>query len=282
MSSRSLKTPPKIDKTASEPEAIPLPSPEDESHLAGRCTPQAEQLIALLDNGVPIYLFSRISSGHTFQSDFFRIQFVTFARAEGSQWLPLRGEASEWMNTRNCLQVAVDHPSHTVSFGPKSGFSLSPEISGLGLSGYAYSQAISWLKQRYPDYRVLPSVLPAPEADGEEARAHRNSRLAAHGFDFEWDDGSQVHGRYHKARVRQLISGWDNEKVAEVSLNALLTTLSRHDEERAELQHKLHSLQSQERSLETSLHKEKQTNLLLTGITCFVLIFSLLGALGFY
>ncbi|MOA37004.1 hypothetical protein D3C78_1585680 [compost metagenome] len=91
-----------------------------------------------------------------------------------------------------------------------------------------------------------------------------------------------MHGRYHKARVRQLISGWDNEKVAEVSLNALLTTLSRHDEERAELQHKLHSLQSQERSLETSLHKEKQTNLLLTGITCFVLIFSLLGALGFY
>lgn len=282
MSNRSLKTPPKTDKTASEPEAAPLPSPEDESHLAGRSTAQAEQLIALFDNGVPIYLFSRISSGHSAQSDFFRIQFVTYARAEGNRWLPLSGEASEWMATRNCLQVAVDHPSQTVSFGPKSGFSLSPEIAGLGLSGYAYSQAINWLKQRYPDYRVLPSVLPAPEAEGEEARAHRNSRLAAHGFDFEWDDSTQVHGRYYKARVRQLISGWDSAKVTEISLSALLGTMSRHDEEHAELQQKLHGLQTQERSLETSLHKEKQTNLLLTGITCFVLIFSLLGALGFY
>ena len=283
MNNRNLKPPPpKPEPLVSEAPAPVLPAPEDENHLANRSSPQAEKLLALVDNGIPIYLFCRASSGHSFQSDFFRIQFMTYARAEGNKWQPMHGEASEWMNTRNCLQISVDHPSRSVRFGPKSGFNLSAEITGLGLSGYAYSQAIDWLKHRYPDYAVLPSVMPPAEHEGEDARAKRNSRLAAHGFDFEWDDSSQVHGRYYKAKAKQLISGWETDKVTEVSLSALLSTLSQQDEERANLEQQLHSLQSQERSLETLLQKEKQTNLILTGTTCCVLIFSLLGVLGLY
>lgn len=285
MNSRNLKPPlsrPEKTDSNSEPEAIPLPPPEDETHLANNARPHAEQLLALMDGSVPIYLFSRISTGHTLQSDYFRIQFATHVRTEGSKWIPMKGEASEWMNMRNCLQVSVDIPSRTVRFGPKPGFTLSPEISGLGLSAYAYSQAIDWLKTRYGDFTVLPSTVPPPETEGDDARAHRNSRLAAHGFDFEWDDATQTHGKYHKSKVRQLISGWDSAKVTEISLIALLTTVAKQDTERQELEQKLHNVQSQEHSLEVSLHKEKQTNLLLTGITCFVLIFSLLGALGFY
>lgn len=283
MTSKNLKPPPpKVEKPVTEPEALPLPPPEDETHLAKRSSTHAEQLLALMDDGVPIYLFSRISTGHTFQSDFFRIQFMTFARVEGSTWLSLHGEASEWMNTRNCLQISVDHPSRSISFGPKSGVNFSPEISGRGLSGYAYSKAIDWLIQRYPEYRVLPSVMPAADQEGEDARNRRNKLLAAHGFDFEWEDSTQVHGRYYKAKARQLISGWETDKVSEISLNNLLSTLSRQDEERAELEHKLHSVQSQERALEISLQKEKQTNLILTGVTCFVLIFGLVRALSLF
>lgn len=285
MNSRNLKPPisrPEKSESNSETDAIPLPPPEDETHLANLARPHAEQLLALMNSGMPIYLLSRISTGHTLQSDYFRIQFVAHVQTEGSKWITMKGEASEWKNARNCLQVSVDIPSRTVRFGPKTGFALSPEISGLGLSAYAYSQAIDWLKTRYSEFTVLPSTVPPPEADGEEARAHRNSRLAAHGFDFEWDDAGQVHGRYFKSKVRQLISGWESDKVTEISLVALLTTVAKQDTERQELEQKLHSVQSQEHSLEVSLHKEKQTNLLLTGVTCFVLIFSLLGALGFY
>lgn len=282
MPSKQLTPPPKVKAEAAEPEAPILPKPEDETALGNHSIRHAEQLLALIDNGVPVYIFSRTSHYHTPQSDFYRIQFMGYARAEGQKWLPLNGESSEWLNTRNCLQVCVDHPSHSVVLGPKSGFHLSPELSGLGLSSYAYSQIINWLKDHYPDYRVLPSAVPPPETEGEEARTHRNSRLAAHGFDFEWDDSLEANGRYFKAKVRQLISGWDSDKVSEISLTALLTTVSRQDEERIALEHKLHGLQSQERSLEITLQKEKQTNLILTGVTCFVLIFGLMRALDLF
>lgn len=284
MPSRQLTPPPKVKAEAKTtvPEAPPLPKPEDETTLGNHSIRHAEQLVALLDNGVPVYVLSRISHNHTPQSDFYRIQFLGYARAEGHKWLPIKGESTEWLNTCNCLQVSVDHPSHSIVFGPKSGFHISPELSGLGLSSYAYSKIINWLKDHYPEYAVLPSPVPPPETEGEEARTHRNSRLAAHGFDFEWDDSLEANGHYFKGKARQLISGWDTEKVSEISLTALLTTVSRQDEERIALEHKLHGLQSQERSLEITLQKERQTNLILTGVTCFVLIFGLLRALDLF
>jgi len=236
------------------PEPPPLPPMENEVFLAGLSSAHGEQLLALSDGGNPVYVFVRRSFGKTQQSDFFRIQFAAYAQVQGGQWKPYQGEVSEWLNTRNCLQVSVDHPRQCVQFGPKSGFNLSAELTGMGLTSYAYAQAILWLKAQYSEYSVLPTTLPNPEAEGEEARVKRNARLAAQGFDIEFLD----------------------------TIGALLENIARLDNEKAELQRQLHAIKTQERSLEDSLSKEKQTNLILTGVTCFVLVFTLMGIFGLY
>ncbi len=267
---------------APAPEPPPLPPMENEVFLAGLSTTHGEQLLALSDGGNPVYVFVRRSFGKTQQSDFFRIQFAAFAQVQGGQWKPYQGEVSEWLNTRNCLQVSVDHPRQCVQFGPKSGFNLSAELTGMGLTSYAYAQAILWLKSQYSEYSVLPTTLPNPEAEGEEARVKRNARLAAQGFDIEFLDSEQRSGRYFKDKISRLISNWETDKITEVPIAALLDNIARLDNEKAELQRQLHAIKSQERSLEDSLSKEKQTNLILTGVTCFVLVFTLMGIFGLY
>ncbi len=278
MNTKASKTP----AAAPPPEPPPLPPVENEVFLAGLSTTHGEQLLALMDGGSPIYVFVRRSFGKTQQSDFFRIQFAAYAQVQGGQWKLYQGEVSEWLNTRNCLQVSVDHPRQTVQFGPKSGFNLSAELTGLGLTSYAYAQAILWLKAHYSEYSVQPTTLPNPEAEGEEARIKRNARLAAQGFDIEFLDSEQRSGRYFKDKISRLISSWETEKITEVPVSALLDNIARLDGEKAELQRQVHAIKTQERSLEDSLSKEKQTNLVLTGVTCFVLVFTLMGIFGLY
>ncbi|MEQ6289263.1 hypothetical protein ACFPAG_01350 [Vogesella sp. GCM10023246] len=268
--------------TAAPPEPPPLPPLENETYLASQAVTHGDQLLALNSNGNIIYVFARRSLAKTQLSDFYRIQFQAYAMVQGTQWKTMQGEASDWMNTRNCLQVSVDHARRMVQFGPRSGFLLSPEIANLGLTSYAYAQIIQWLKNHFADYSVPPTTLPSPEADGEEARIKRNSRLAAQGFDFEWLDSEQRSGRYFKERVGQLISSWETDKITEVPLSLLLDSVARLDGEKLELQKQLNAVKQQERSLEVSLAKERHTNLILTGVTCFVLVFTLLGIFGLY
>ncbi|MFC3625749.1 hypothetical protein ACFOKJ_06245 [Vogesella amnigena] len=273
---------PAVTNNATAPEAVELPPLENETLLAGFAATHGDQLLALNNNGDIIYVFARRSFAKTQQSDFFRIQFQTYALVHGTQWKPMQGEASDWMNTRNCIQVCVDHPRRSVFFGPRSGFLLSPELANLGLTGYAYAQVIQWLKNHFPDYSVAPANVPSPEADGEEARIKRNARLAAQGFDFEWIDSEQRAGRYFKSRAGNLISSWESDKVTEVPLNLLLDTVARLDNEKLELQKQLNATKHQERALEASLAKERHTNLILTGVTSFVLVFALMNIFGLF
>ncbi|WP_174874144.1 hypothetical protein [Vogesella oryzae] len=269
-------------QVAAPAEPPPLPPQENETFLASQSVSHGDQLLALSNNGTIIYVFVRRSLAKTQFSDFYRLQFQAYAMVHGTQWKNMQGEASDWMNTRNCLQVTVDHARRIVQFGPRSGFLLSPELANLGLTSYAYAQIIQWLKNYFADYSVPPTTLPSPEADGEEARIKRNSRLAAQGFEFEWIDSEQSAGRYFKSRAGNLISSWETDKITEVPLSLLLDNVARLDAEKQELQKQLATIKSQERALEVTLAKERHTNLILTGVTCFVLIFALLGIFGLY
>ncbi|SCK30970.1 hypothetical protein [Vogesella sp. LIG4] len=280
MNIKASRLAPSSNATPAEP--VEPPPLENETLLAGFSTSYGEQLLAASSNGSIIYVFARRSVAKTPQSDFFRIQFQAYTMVQGTQWKKIQGEASDWMNTRNCLQVCVDHPRRSIYFGPRSGFLLSPELANLGLTGYAYAQVIQWLKSHFADYSVAPANVPSPEADGEEARIKRNARLAAQGFDFEWIDSEQRAGRYFKERAGNLISSWETDKVTEVAPNLLLDTVARLDEEKLEQQKQINLVKLKERSLEASLTKERHTNLILTGVTSFVLVFALFRIFGLF
>ena len=105
---------------APKAEEAVLRAPENENTLATLAIPLGETILTLTANGIPIYGILQRSRAMTEQSDFFRLQFRGYARAEGHRWQLFEGEDSHFQAAHNCAWVRVDRPSRTVTFGPKA------------------------------------------------------------------------------------------------------------------------------------------------------------------
>jgi hypothetical protein len=92
----------------------------------------------------------------TSQSDFFRLQFRGFARIEGSQWQHYANDDARFHTTYNCAWVRVDHPSRSVTFGPKNGVNCTEAFAGQGWTPFCLPRPSAWVKGIYPDYAINP------------------------------------------------------------------------------------------------------------------------------
>lgn len=264
------------------PETVELPPPENENVLMGLAKPELSQVLALSGADDVSYGELRWLRTHTAQSDFLKLQFRGIASCRERIWQALEGDESRWHATLNSAQVQVDHPSRTVYFGPKGGVRCSGDLPERGLTDFLFAQIIQWTKAAYPDYAVHPGLLHPGEVPNEDARQRRNGFLAQQGFDLEWFDGEQKSGRYGKERVDKLSGSWDNGKIHVVDGLTLLDAVSRQDEEILRLGGQLQDAEHRHLVLEARLARERNTNLILTGVTCFILVLVLMGALGLY
>lgn len=264
----------------SSPSETPAPPPESETLLQSRAETLSEEALALLAGSAPLYALLRRQYAQTTQSDYFRVQLRAHAVKHGLNWQAIDGDDAHWQDGSNLAYVCVDHPSATVSFGPRGGISTSERLAGHGVSAYLFAQTILWAKARYPDYSVKGGLLHLADSASEEERLRRNSFYASQGFDFEWFDPEQRTGRYYKKRVDQLLGVWDSGTIRDISCEHLLDSLAQQDGKRAELEEQLARLASHKEHLASRYERERLLNLILTGVTCFVLTMGLMAALG--
>lgn len=129
-----------------------------------------------------------------------------FFRAEAR---PVWRERTEWPSfekgqfhsLQNAIQVTVDTAEGAAKFGPKGNIIMSPR--GCGLGSYLMSRVIRWLKESYPDVRVIRGQLSGSDARNEEDAKHRNQFYRKHNFDFDWHEEG-VSGSFLKARAGNL------------------------------------------------------------------------------
>ncbi|MBN3006776.1 hypothetical protein JW897_23845 [Chromobacterium alkanivorans] len=257
--------------TAEEPV---LRAPENENTLATLAIPLGETILTLTANGTPIYGILQRSRAMTEQSDFFRLQFRGYARADGHRWQLFEGEDSHFQAAHNCAWVRVDRPSRTVTFGPKSGVMASPGFVGTGLDAFLFASVIAWAKGICPDHAISPGMISMSQTSSEEERLQRNAFFASQGFEFEWQDANQRSALYFKDKVNKLLGVWNKELITEVGGEAMLQSLARQDETRAELEQRLEKLESVHDNLKRALQKERTTAQILTGV---LILFAICG-----
>ena len=248
---------------AAEPE---LRAPENENTLATLAMPQGETVLTLTASGIPIYGILHRSRAMTAQSDFFRLQFRGFARAEGSQWQHYANDEARFHVSHNCAWVRVDHPSRSITFGPKNGINCTEAFTGLGLDTFLFAQGINWVKSAYPDYAISPGMVYISGTASEEEKLRRNAFYASQGFQFDWQDATQRSGLYFKDKVSRLLGVWDKQHIQEVGGEAMLQSLSQQDETRAELEEKVTRLEAAHSNLKSALQKERNTSQILMGV----------------
>ncbi|MCP9758020.1 hypothetical protein EGI20_01640 [Aquitalea sp. S1-19] len=259
--------------------STPTPASTRASALAGQAEIQSESILILAGSGNPIYAVERKLHARTEQADYFRVQLRAHASACGSDWTLLEGEAAQWHNGYHSAEVWVDHASSSISFGPEYGVQVLETLAGKGLPAYLFAQTIIWAKTRYPDYSIRGGLLRAEDAANEEARLRRNGYYATQGFDFEWFDVEQRSGRYFKAKASQLLGVWDSETVRRLDCERLLDTLASQASHCSELEQHLSRANSKKEHATVKLERERMLNLILVGVTCFVLVMGLMAAL---
>jgi hypothetical protein len=149
-----MNTPANTNKPAPQPEAE-LRAPENENtrdhgHAWGNGVDAHRQRS-------PIYGILHRSRAMTSQSDFFRLQFRGFARIEGNQWQHYANDDARFHTTYNCAWVRVDHPSRSVTFGPKNGVNCKA-FAGQGWTPFVCPDH-AWVKGIYPDYAINPGMI---------------------------------------------------------------------------------------------------------------------------
>jgi hypothetical protein len=260
-----MNTPANTSKPVPQPE-VELRAPENENTLATLAMPLGETVLTLTASGVPIYGILHRSRAMTGQSDFFRLQFRGFARTEGNQWLHYTNDDARFHTSYNCAWVRVDHPSRSVTFGPKNGINCTEAFAGLGLDTFLFAQTISWVKGAYPDYAISPGLIGITGNVSEEEKLRRNAFYASQGFQFDWQDAAQRTGLYFKDKVSRLLGVWDKEHIQEVGGEAMLQSLAQQDETRAALEDKVNRLESSYSSLKSALQRERNTSQILMGV----------------
>ncbi|OHX11298.1 hypothetical protein BI347_16565 [Chromobacterium sphagni] len=260
-------------------EDIPLPPPENEINLANLAMPLGETILTLNMEGGPIYGILQRSRAMTAQSDYFRLQFRGYARADGQHWQMLEGDDNRFHTVYNVAWIRVDRPSKTVTFGPKSGVSCSPGLVGSNLETYLFANIIAWAKGIYPDYAITPGLVTMGQSNSEEERLQRHAFFATQGFQFEWQDPAQRSALYFKDKVNKLLGVWNKDAIKEFGGEDMLKTLASQDETRASMQQRIDQLEGAHDSIKRALQKEKSTSQILTGVLVLVAILALWAVL---
>jgi hypothetical protein len=137
----------------------------------------------------------------TSQSDFFRLQFRGFARIEGSQWQHYANDDARFHVAYNCAWVRVDHPSRSVTFGPKNGINCTEAFAGQGLDTFLFAQTIILGQGHLSRLRHQPGLIAITGNASEEEKLRRNAFYASQGFQFDWQDATQRTGLYFKDKI---------------------------------------------------------------------------------
>ncbi|MGH8352182.1 MAG: hypothetical protein ACRERY_01425 [Pseudomonas sp.] len=129
---------------------------------------------------------------------------------------------------QNLLEVWADHRNQEVRFGADSGLQIEPINRGLGR--FLLAQGIAWAKQRWAHYQVEGGALAAKEVRSEDERQRRDHFLRAQGFDVAYQDVQQLKAYYSAARVGELNSDWQGEKVQIIELVDAAAMLQQADQ----------------------------------------------------
>lgn len=123
----------------------------------------------------------------------------------------------------NHMEVLVDHRNRRVRFAPVSGLRMQPAQRGIG--GFLLARLIEWCQRRYGEYAVAPVLLRHDESIGEETRQIRDKLLARAGFEITQAEDETAVGHARAARVDELISQWNTDRVGVLQVAELLRQL---------------------------------------------------------
>jgi hypothetical protein len=249
-----------------------LTAPENETALANLAMPLGEAVLKLQgEHDALLYGIMLRNRAVTSQSDFFRVQFRGFAMNANHTWTQINDEDSQYQNGRNCAWARVDHPSRSITFGPKAGVNIGERLQGTGLDDFLFAAVVSWCKHIYPDYKASPGMLMIQGGTSEEEKLHKQAFYAKQGFDFEWS-ADQRSGMYFKERVGRLIGVCESSRIVEFSGEDMLLSLIRQDEERKTLETRMGKIESMNNVVHQALDKEKHTTQVLTVIVVLMLV----------
>lgn len=143
--------------------------------------------------------------------------------------LQIRKEGEPLPTAGNTLEVRIDHKHQRIRFSPLGSINLQPE--GRGLGGFMLGQLIDWCQRLCPEYSVTPISLTPGQAATQEERQIRESLLRRAGFTLEYSNEKQTEGRALANRVKDLMSGWNTDKVQPLSVSDLLRQLREKETE---------------------------------------------------
>ncbi|WP_339842876.1 hypothetical protein [uncultured Halopseudomonas sp.] len=123
----------------------------------------------------------------------------------------------------NHMEVLVDHRNQRVRFAPVSGLRMQPAQRGMG--GFLLAQLIQWCQHRYGEYAVAPIQLQDASTAGEEVMQVRGKLLSRAGFEVSEPEDPTAVGHARAAKVEELISQWNSERIGMVHVAELLGQL---------------------------------------------------------
>lgn len=262
--------------TAAQPAQPEIKAPENDIDLANLTMPLGETVLKLQgENGVLMYGILQRNRAVTPQSDFFRLQFRGYAINSNASWGGFPEEETGFHTSRNCAWARVDHPSHSITFGPKAGILITDTVHGTGLDDFVFAAVISWAKAVYPNYSVSPGSVSISSNASEDERLHRQAFYAKQGFEFEWTDDTRRAGLYFKDKANRLIGVCESTLVAEFGGEAMLQTLIKQDQQRQELEQSMAKIQSMNNAVHQALDKERHTAQALMVALVIILIIGL-------
>lgn len=123
----------------------------------------------------------------------------------------------------NHMEVLVDHKNRRVRFAPVGSLRMQPAQRGIG--GFLLAQLIEWCQRHYGDYAVTPILLQDDDTTTAEIRQVRNKLLTRVGFEISEAQDQSAVGHARAARVDELISQWNSERIAVLHVAELLRQL---------------------------------------------------------
>ena len=169
---------------------------------------------------------------------------------------------------QNQLELWLDHAKREARFSPENGLSLEPQNRGLGR--FLLAQVAAWAKQHCAHYSLQSGPLPGRDSLSEESRSRRDHCLKSQGLKVEYDE-TQVKGSYHVARLSELRSDWNVEKVQIVEQLEAAHMLQQAD-------HNLHQQDIQLRKASEQIERIKREDSSLRFTIACLVAFSLFQA----
>lgn len=254
-------------------EPVVIKAPENETALANLALPLGETVLKLQgEHNALLYGIMQRNRAVTSQSDFFRVQFRGFVINSEHNWSPFNDDDAHFQSGRNCAWARVDHPSRSITFGPKAGVNIGERMNGTGLDDFLFAAVVAWAKNVYADYKASPGMLVIQPGTPEAEKLHLQAFYAKQGFDFEWSADGQRTGMYFKDRIGRLIGVCESARIVEFSGEDMLQTLIKQDEERKALEIRVSKSEAVNNVVHQALDKERHTTQVLTVILVLMLL----------